>query len=206
MRSNQEGKRRLIIIVILIVAVALLVGIVFFKHAREKHRYLPVINPHPKQFITISGYIDKNLTGEFLFSYATHNKECETSPLVTGASISRIKTLRYLIKPNNKDKFTLIIPADKFLTGFCNWRIESIGLNLHLQSNSKYNYEDYPVYFYKKTEYKPIKIIYSCKQVPETDPTSFQKTNMACKNNISDRSIDAPYSIQHLYFELNYQN
>jgi len=123
MRSNQQGKRRLIVIVILIVAVALLVGIVFFKHAREKHRYLPILNLHPKNFITISGKIDPRLNGAIIAIYETENEKCFiVTNVLEGANYPRQTQFIYPIKTKNHT-YSLKLPVDKLLAGQCKWML-----------------------------------------------------------------------------------
>ena len=128
MRSNQQGKRRLIVIVILIVAVALLVGIVIFKHTREKHRYLPILNLHPKNFITISGKIDQNISGKIIATYQNSNETCfVTKNWLEVGPEPRVTQLIYSIKPKG-DRYSLKLPIDKLIKGKCGWKFEGFDL------------------------------------------------------------------------------
>ena len=205
MSIKQRGSIKIIAITILIVAICLISGIIVFIQTRQNNRYKPVINPSPKQFIKITGHMDHHLAGEFLLTYTTNTDDCKSSPLVTGAALSKTKAVKYLIKPNNKNIFTLLIPTDKLLPGYCNWRIESLGLNIYTSQKPHLHYQDYPIYFYKKANDKTFKISYSCEnKATEVIDSSSSKT-LSCKNNLPDYILDIPYSTKHLSFQLRYQ-
>ena len=121
MRSNQQGNTKVIIIVILIVAVALLVGIVIFKHHHRNNRYQPVINPHPKHFITITGKIDPRLSSAIIAIYETENEKCFiVTNALEGANYPRQTQFIYPIKTKNH-AYSLKLPVDKLLADRCKW-------------------------------------------------------------------------------------
>ena len=183
----------------------LLIVVLFAVYKIKQQPYKPVINKQPKQFINISGYISNHLDGECLLTYATNSESCKTSPLVTGAAISRLKTIKYLIKPDNKNKFQLSIPTDEILPGHCSLKIESFGLNISMVSKEKLKFEGYPIYFYNKVTRQKLKIKYQCRQEVTKDPGALQKKILVCRNNLRDGSIDVPYNINNISLEIQYK-
>lgn len=92
------------------------------QHLREK----PILNPQPKYFVTISGYISPKLKGKFNLTFeqisSTTADACfhEVS-MLSGLMEAPNKIDLYRAQPNSKGYYVLKIPLDKYNSGYCHW-------------------------------------------------------------------------------------
>lgn len=101
-----------------------------------KPEYVPIENPSPKYFMTVSGRVDKrllkNLSGERVTAiYISHNEACgyDSTGGLAGPTYRRRK-FDYYLKPNvTNGKFTVKVPLDKLMSGYCKWKISTIHYN-----------------------------------------------------------------------------
>ncbi len=136
MSIKQRGSIKIIVITIFIVAIFLISGIIAYILQHRNDSYKPVINPNPKQFITISGKIDPRISGKIIATYQNSNRKCfvTTNWLEVGPE-PRTKEFTYPIKTNNK--YSLKLPVDEILKGKCGWKFEDFDFkaNFHDLSN-----------------------------------------------------------------------
>lgn len=107
-------------------------------------RYSPHRNPNPKYFVTIKGTVSPGLQDKirFYMSYATSAERCEHQ----GFNYSYGKSKSINIKPqfNNKNEYSIVLPLDKYKSGWCNWSANNFG---YYFTNNKIKNEQYLVDF-----------------------------------------------------------
>ena len=97
--------------------------------ADKTSKYQPVVNPHPQYFVTVSGHIDPQLAKAAHLSWGTtaltQNPKCNIH------SQDKIKNLlpqqnditTYPVKTDAQGNYQIKIPIDRYLPGFCQWRM-----------------------------------------------------------------------------------
>lgn len=99
--------------------------------ATMKPEYLPIENPKPKFFMTVSGKVEpallKSLNSERVTAtYRTYNEACmyDAAGGFEGAMTHRERSLNYQIKTDPKDgRFIVKVPLDQLLPGYCKWQL-----------------------------------------------------------------------------------
>lgn len=89
-------------------------------------KYKPVLNPHPKYFMTVSGRVDPALKGSvpvsFRLRYQTTNPKCRWNlNSVEGVDSDRYISVVHKVIPNSKGNYHFKFTLDKYLPGYCNW-------------------------------------------------------------------------------------
>ena len=115
-------------VIVLMMGMMLLSGC--FKH---KEKYRPVLNPHPKYFVTIKGNIQPHMPYPvalfFRATYSANNPACEeTTNWLEGIKGMPAKNHYYYIKPNKQGNYKIHIPIDKYVLGHCQWKIAEINV------------------------------------------------------------------------------
>ena len=105
-------------------------------------KFKPVVNPHPKYFMTVKGYIAPSLLDKVKLvwetTYVTSNPKCQlTINDFEGVHAPRQVTDKLIVQPNSKGIYENKIALDKYEKGFCGWKIRSIGYNI-LAFNKKF--------------------------------------------------------------------
>jgi len=89
-------------------------------------KYRPVVNKHPRYFMTIDGHIDRNIKKFYIIAdYSTINTKCNVvTNGLEGVSSERMHDDKFDINKmvDSKGHFKLKIALDKYKPGFCNWR------------------------------------------------------------------------------------
>lgn len=108
--------------------------------------YAPLINTHPRYFVTIKGHIDQLLVKPvelvFFAHYLASNNACQYHD----KDYQYNKYYRFIdniiqIIPNARGNFRYKIPLDAYLAGFCGWGINTLSYKIY------YNNEGcFPVY------------------------------------------------------------
>jgi len=84
------------------------------------------LNPHPKYFLTVSGFVDPTVSSKIKLSvtanYISNNKSCLIEyDKFAGIRGNRYESERVFVTPNKKGGFLVKIPLDKYKAGYCNW-------------------------------------------------------------------------------------
>ena len=117
------------------VIIALVFGLVACSQPpKEDAKYQPVVNPHPKYFITYKGFIDPSLNKlvklRLLTVYATTNPKCEkVINKFEGVSVPREREHYITARPNNNGTYFYKVALDKYLPGWCKWQVDSAYFN-----------------------------------------------------------------------------
>ena len=98
-------------------------------------KYKPVVNPHPQYFVTVSGHIDPELAKAVHLSWQTtawtKNKKCNvTYNKLEGVVGWRNQVTHYPVKIDAHGNYSIKIPIDHYLPGYCAWQMRTISFNL----------------------------------------------------------------------------
>lgn len=101
-------------------------------------RFMPQLNPQPKYFVTVEGYINPKLAQDinltWHIAYITHNDDCrEVFNPLEGVYGARSQEDSFLIKTDETNHYSYKIPIDKYLPGYCDWHATS----MYYESRSK---------------------------------------------------------------------
>ncbi len=114
-------------------------------------KYAPQLNPHPKYFMTVKGKIDPALQGKIKLvwqaSYATNNAHCQkVINSWEGVYAPREKKFFYNTVPDQQGNYQMKIPLDGLESGYCQWKINTIGYKLKTKNDIYFN--EYPQIFF----------------------------------------------------------
>ena len=98
-------------------------------------KFKPVVNPHPKYFMTVKGYIAPNLLNKVKLvwgtTYVTSNPKCQlTINDFEGVHAPRQVTDKLIVQPNSKGIYENKIALDKYQKGFCGWTLSNMQFDL----------------------------------------------------------------------------
>ena len=115
-------------------------------HAKRTHAikpnpaFIPVVNPHPRYFMTVQGHISPSLKDKvklkWIATYSSTEKKCDViyNHLEGVVGWRQIK-LKHIATANASGDYELKIPLDRYKPGDCHWKIASItdysGINNH---------------------------------------------------------------------------
>jgi len=150
---------------ITLLVVAVIVGcIISYRHQTAMKQ--PVLNPHPKVFVTVSGKIDPKLKITLRSFYNSTNPDCKAvDDWFEGAYSSRSKMLLYPIEVKNK-KYSIKIPVDGIESGYCKWKL--VLLNYVAQLRKSTLKTNAPLLFFDLKKKTKTHINFICKK--STDP------------------------------------
>ena len=94
-------------------------------------KYKPTINPHPKYFMTVKGFIDPRLNDRIhltiVAEYDNYNPKCNMwISHLQGASSPWQIFHDYKIKSDSKGSYHIKIPLDYYQPGKCDWHVAYI--------------------------------------------------------------------------------
>ena len=94
-------------------------------------KYMPKVNPNPKYFMTVKGFIDPRLKGRIhltiVAEYNNYNPKCNLwISHLQGANTPWQIFRDYKIKPDAKGGYEIKIPLDHYQQGKCNWHVAAI--------------------------------------------------------------------------------
>jgi len=119
--------------VIILIGIMVLVGIWY-----HFHRMKPVKNPHPVEYITLHGHIDKGLRVKLSAFYETTNPSCQHYvDIAEGALAARDTEVLVKAKPDDKGNYKLKLPLDAYKSGICKWEINSIVYYVGVEGDKK---------------------------------------------------------------------
>jgi len=103
--------------------------------ACASNRHEPQLNPYPKHFLTIKGYIAPELKGRiylsFVQSYITTADACfHVTNSWAGSEEGSIKNDIYRPELDKQGHYQLHIAIDKYLPGVCKWVAWNLGYSL----------------------------------------------------------------------------
>jgi hypothetical protein len=103
--------------------------------ATNTGKYKPIINTHPRYFVSVSGHIDPQIVKAVHLIWQTtawtQNSKCQvTLNQFEGVVDNRYQEDDYPITPNQQGNYAIKIPIDRYLPGYCDWRMRSISFNL----------------------------------------------------------------------------
>lgn len=119
--------------------------------------YAPDINPNPRYFMTVQGYIDPALNNlvqlTIIATYYTTNPKCDyTVDSWAGVSAYRVINKPVVVKTDNTGHYKYRIPLDLYKPAFCGWEIDTIAYKI---DNSVPDYNAYIIAFFSKKGRKP---------------------------------------------------
>ena len=94
-------------------------------------KYMPKVNPHPKYFMTVKGFIDPRLQQRIhltmIAEYDNFNPKCNMwVSYFEGADASWQIFHTYKIRPNHQGNYQIKIPLDYYQPSRCNWHAAAI--------------------------------------------------------------------------------
>jgi hypothetical protein len=103
--------------------------------ATNAGKYKPIINTHPRYFVSVSGHIDPQIAKAVHLIWQTtawtKNPKCNvTYNQFEGVVGWRSHVTHYTVKPDSKGSYFIRIPIDRYLPGYCDWRMRSISFSL----------------------------------------------------------------------------
>ena len=126
---------------------------------------LPVLNPHPKYFLTIKGYISPELKNKvhlkFIQDTATDADAClRTTNVLAGMKEGYAKTDTYSVSPDEKGQYKITIPIDKYKKGKCEWIPQFV--SLYINSRGKIQQSGFASYGKEIRKIQTKSINYYC--------------------------------------------
>ena len=130
-------------------------------------KYMPKVNPHPKYFMTVKGFIDPRLQQRIhltiVAEYNNYNPKCNL--LIShfeGASSPWQIFYNYPINLNSKSSYQIKIPLYYYQPGKCRWHIANISYVIkgknNLNDNNLIGSFFKNMYSTKKNEDVPVNI------------------------------------------------
>jgi len=121
-----------------------LIGMLIFLYYAINHYYqlglsTPSINKQANKWITISGHIDPGLVVKLGASYYTQNPKCkdgfegEPGP----PFFPRVYNYFVTTKPNSHGDYSIQLPLDKYLSGYCQWQVSDINYQVSFADEKK---------------------------------------------------------------------
>ena len=103
-------------------------------------KYMPKVNPHPKYFMTVKGFIDPRLQQRIhltiVAEYDNFNPKCNLwISHFEGADTPWQIFHDYKIKPDNTGHYKIKIPLDHYQPGKCDWDIAGVRYRTEKQSD-----------------------------------------------------------------------
>ncbi len=97
-------------------------------------KYKPQLNPHPKYFFTVQGYVAPELINHikvgWRIMYIGANDKCDyVANSFEGINASRGITVYYHPKPDKSGRYQIKIPLDKYSSGYCHWQAFRVETN-----------------------------------------------------------------------------
>jgi len=167
----------IIVIVLIILAPIVLIfttveGATYYNKAKDyiagKTYAKPIVNPHPTQFLTVTGDIASGVRVQLSIDYGTHNPKCDiTTNWLEGVSGPKGHTLYYDVTPDSQGHYKTQIPLDALKPGICRWRSEAIYYQVFsTNSNIKSPPRGAAVFFRNKDKQNvPYHIIVECRKI-----------------------------------------
>ncbi len=123
----------MLLVTVLVVSVLALIGKNYVVNTYRDWKYAPIVNPHPKYFMTVKGKIDPRLIGKITLGiqgmYVTNNKVCDNTYNLFGKYIDhryKMVTFYPTTDPRSSD-YEIKAPLDYFEPDFCKWSILTLG-------------------------------------------------------------------------------
>ena len=121
-------------------------------------KYKPTVNPHPKYFMTVKGFIDPRLQHRIhltiVVEYDTYNPKCDLWISHFNGVQSPWQIFNdYPIHPDNKGNYHIKIPLDYYLPGKCDWNAAAILYRDYKTSDSN---SPFVVMFDQKARLNPL--------------------------------------------------
>ncbi len=161
-------------------------------------KYKPKLNPHPKYFFNVKGYVDPKLIGHinvgWRVGYIGTDKRCDyVENSFEGVNSARYVTVYYHPKPNEAGHYHVSIPIDKYLSGYCHWQAFRIETNYGNGDKSGYG---------EITDFAPCGTSASCssprnKKVDKYKTYGFSTSNCHFKK---DNSLTCMWNKQPVLF------
>jgi len=94
-------------------------------------QFEPVVNPHPKYFMTIKGYVSPSIADKIQLKwvaiYSTTNPKCDkTYNSFEGVVGWRQIKVPFIAKLDKNSRYQFKIPLDYYESGLCEWKIASV--------------------------------------------------------------------------------
>lgn len=172
---------------------------------------IPEINPHPKEKLRIYGKFPLDSNKYYIHtsvSYFASNQQCDTQHWLAGAS-SEQEAYQDFNATMLDDSYEVIVYDDYYTRGVCNWKIETINLNIvskdehqvsyvvSFSTNSKIKTKDNNIHLNE-----PINFICNSEYLSSTDFIRYYCEDTA-KNLITGRKVIKISNLQN-EFEVNF--
>ena len=157
----------------IIISLLLLLSSCHHKDNLLTGKYQPQLNPHPKYFFTVQGYVAPELINHikvgWRITYIGANDKCDyVANSFEGINASRSVTVYYHPKPNSSGHYQIKIPLDKYSSGYCHWQACTVETN--------YGTEDLDGYS-TMTQYCPCGTDKRCDQIKYVKENKYRTHN-----------------------------
>jgi hypothetical protein len=103
--------------------------------ATNTGKYKPIINTHPRYFVSVSGHIDPQIVKAVHLIWQTtawtQNSKCQvTLNQFEGVVDNRYQEDYYPVTPNQQGNYAIKIPIDRYLPGYCDWRMRKLAFSI----------------------------------------------------------------------------
>jgi len=188
----------IIVIVLIILAPIVLIfttvaGATYYNKAKDyiagKTYAKPVVNSHPKEFLTVEGHIKKGLSVKLIVNYETNNPKCDvTTNWLEGVSGAKGYDLVYQLTPNPQGQYEVQLPLDGLVSGECHWRSEAIYYHVFTSHAQLQSQDHYALSIFRSGLHKstlPFELTVKCKTF------SFEKSLVFACDNFYGNQVNA---------------